>query len=84
MEDLFGSDGNFRFNTDVIRGAIGPVPLIRPHRLKDFLKTCEAVDTPDQSTSRTKDASTRPGRCVCVCQTAIWFKVTLVPAFLNY
>lgn len=51
-----GSDSNSRLNKKVISGAIWRLPLICPHRLKDFSKTHEAVDTPDQATLHRKDA----------------------------
>lgn len=52
-----------RLNKKVISGAIWLLPLICPRGLKDFSKTHEAVDTPDQSTPPRKDAWTRAGRC---------------------
>lgn len=58
-----GSDSNSRLNKKVISGAIWLLPLICPHRLKDFSQTHETVDTPDQSTPQRKDAWTRAGRC---------------------
>ena len=40
MEKLsLASDSNSRLNKEVISGAIWPVPLSCPHRLKDFSKT---------------------------------------------
>lgn len=45
-----GSNSNSRLNKKVISGAILLLPLICPHRLKDFCQTHEAVDTPDQYT----------------------------------
>lgn len=58
-----GSDSNSRLNIKVISGAIWLLPLICPHRLKDFSKTHKAVDTPDQGTTHRKDGWTRVGRC---------------------
>lgn len=58
-----GSNSNSRLNKKVISGAILLLPLICPHKLKDFSKTHEVVDTPAQDTPQRKDAWTRAGRC---------------------
>lgn len=58
-----GSDSNSRLNKKVISGSIWLLPLMCSHRLKDFSKTHEGVDTPDRGTTHRKGARTRAGRC---------------------
>lgn len=57
-----GRDSHFRLNKEVISGAICLVPLICPHRLKDFHKTDEAVDTPESGHSTKEGCLNKSGR----------------------